>query len=95
MKRRVFSKMLCGSVLTSPVVFSIKANASDELPMVDPESPGAKGLQYIEVAADDKVNCKSCSLYSDDGTGAKGKCSIFPANSVPAEAWCVAYQPAS
>ncbi len=98
LERRQFTKLLTGGLLAAPVVapfIAANASASEDPPLLDPEAPAAKGLQYIAVATDEKVNCKSCSLYTDNGSGEKGLCTIFPANSVPAQAWCVAYQPRS
>lgn len=96
--RRRFIQSIATTCAVAPVIttaLTSKAQASDSLPLLDPEAPAAKGLQYTAVAADENVNCKSCSLYTDDGSGVAGKCTIFPTNSVPAEAWCVAYQPRS
>lgn len=90
--RRNFGKLLGAGVVAVPaaaLIAQLPSHAED-LPLVDPESPTAKGLQYKAVTEVEGARCDGCLLYtaSDDS---KGKCTIFPANLVPAEAWCTAY----
>ena len=93
--RRQFNKLLAGGAVAIPVASILVSGSAraEDLPMVDPEAPLSKGLQYVLQTEKEGVNCASCLLYSDDGTGEKGACSIFPGSLVPAEAWCSAYQP--
>ncbi len=92
--RRDFTRLLGTGALAIPVstlVAQLPSHAED-LPLVDPESATAKQLQYVAVTEVEGKRCDGCVLYtaSDD---VNGKCSIFPANLVPAEAWCSAYAP--
>lgn len=92
--RRHFNKLLAGGAVAVPVSVLAVANAkAEDLPMVDSDSPTAKGLQYVVQTEKEGINCASCLLYKDDGSGVKGACTIFPNSLVPAEAWCAAYQP--
>ena len=89
--RRRFTQLLGGASAIATTSFVIK-DASAHTKMVDPESAAAKGLQYVLVS-EKADNCAGCSQYTDDGSGAKGKCVIFSGNLVPGEAWCAAYAP--
>ncbi len=92
--RRQFSTLMVGGVAVVPIASLLSAGraAAADLPLVDVESPTAKALQYVVKAEKEGVNCASCLLYADDGSNSQGACSIFPGASVPAEAWCSAYQ---
>ncbi len=92
--RRQFNKLLGTGIAAIPasVLIAQLPSQAEDLPLVDPESATAKQLQYAAVTPDEGKRCDGCLLYAaaDDE---KGKCSIFPANLVPAEAWCSAYAP--
>lgn len=92
--RRQFNRLLGVGVFAIPasaLVKQLPSHAAD-LPLVDPESATAKQLQYIAVTALEGKRCDGCVLYTPSDE-ASGKCSIFPANLVPAEAWCSAFAP--
>jgi len=91
--RRRFTQLLGGASALATTTFVIKDVSADGN-MVDPKSSTAQGLQYVVVSEKD-VSCAGCSQYTDDGSGSKGGCTIFGGETVPAEAWCVAYSPKS
>jgi hypothetical protein len=64
---------------------------ADDLPMVDPESAQAKGLQYEAVSSKEGKNCANCILYQGDAEAAGGACALFPGSQVGKEAWCAAW----
>jgi len=80
---------------------AVAGGAPSTLPMLDPTSPAAKGLGYVEQASQaDKVRFKSyadgqrcggCSLFQGQPNSTKGPCSIFPGNQVTVEGWCSAF----
>jgi len=91
--RRRFTQLLGGASVLGAGTIAIKdVSADGHSNLLDPESPAAKGLQFVLVS-DNNTNCAGCIHYRDDGSEAKGKCNIFPENLVPAEAWCAAFQP--
>ena len=93
MKRRRFTQLAAGGVVAVPVVALMGSRAqADDAPMVDPESATAKALQYV-AETDKEQKCSGCVLYQGAADDAKGLCSIFPGQSVPASAWCSAFQP--
>ncbi len=90
--RRRFTQILGGaSALAATAIVAEKAAADGHSNLLDPESPAAKGLQFV-LKSENETNCAGCIHYTDDGSGEKGKCTIFPANVVPGEAWCAAFQ---
>lgn len=90
--RRRFTQILGGaSALAAGSIAVNKAAADGHSNLLDPESPAAKGLQFV-LQSESADKCAGCIHYTDDGSGDKGKCTIFPANVVPGEAWCAAYQ---
>ncbi len=94
MNRRSFNKLVAKSVAVVPLAAlatSLPLRAEGEAAMVDPESPTAKGLQYV-VASENGDVCSGCLLYVPVEGKDHGNCSIFPGQVVPAGAWCSAYQ---
>ncbi|MEM7256779.1 MAG: high-potential iron-sulfur protein [Pseudomonadota bacterium] len=94
LSRRQFNKTLGQGLLAVPaalVVAQLPSRADSDMALVDPESAIAKQLQYA-VASENDAKCSTCALYTgiDDEIG---KFTIFPANVVPAEAWCSAFAP--
>ncbi|MCE2969954.1 MAG: high-potential iron-sulfur protein [Burkholderiales bacterium] len=65
---------------------------------VDPNSPQAKGLQYVVDATkapgrkDPKHFCDNCALYTAKGPN-EGACSAFAGGLVAAKGWCAAWAP--
>lgn len=69
--------------------------------MVDPKSPTAQGLNYIEDTTKvDKVKfpkheaaqaCANCQLYAGKSQDVAGPCPIFANKKVAAKGWCSAY----
>jgi len=91
--RRRFTQILGGaSALAATSVAMKEAAADGHSNLLDPESEAAKGLQFV-LQSDSENKCAGCLHYTADESGDKGKCTIFPENLVPAEAWCAAFQP--
>ena len=89
--RRRFTQILGGASALATTSIAINNAAADgHSNLLDPESPAAKGLQFV-LKSDSANKCVGCLHYTDDGSGDKGKCTIFPVNVVPAEAWCAAF----
>jgi len=64
------------------------------LPKLSLDDPTAKAVAYAEdytkvshPAFKPGSNCANCQFF----TAANGGCTLFPKNSVPAEAWCSAW----
>ena len=93
--RRRFIGMVgaAGAVVPlSAVVGTLPSRAQDDLPLVDPASPQAQALQYVEASPNAEQNCGNCTLYQG-GDAEQGPCPLFPGNAVLKEAWCSAYVP--
>ena len=64
-----------------------------EAPLLDPNDPAAKKLQYTENAGAVKGipsgnTCANCALFQGTYTSATGPCQIFPGKQVKAAGWC-------
>jgi len=97
--RRQFAKLSGLAAVTSAVglvVLDKKAFASGT-EMVDPKSPTATGLGYVEKAAGPLAAkpCEKCNFYSGKEGSAKGPCSILGNKLVPKGASCNAFAPKS
>ncbi|MFC3284650.1 high-potential iron-sulfur protein [Litchfieldella rifensis] len=72
-------------------VLSRTAFAQD-LPRLDPNSPDAQALNYVENASDasdhpayeEGETCSNCMFFQPDSEG----CQLFPNNSVEPGGWC-------
>ena len=91
MKRRQFNKII-GITIATPVASLTLNQAALSADMVDPESPTAKGLQFMTASDKDGMMCAGCNFYSA-GEGDSGSCIIFNGGVVPAGGWCSAFQP--
>lgn len=94
--RREITKVLgMSAVCTVPLltVASLLPSKSSAASLVDPESPQAKALQYVESSARDDQACLLCALYQPLGDGEFGNCPLFPGAEVKAIAWCSAWVP--
>ncbi len=93
--RRRFTQILGGaSALAAGSIAANKVAADGHSNLLDPESPAAKGLQFV-LQSENENKCAGCIHYTANDSGETGKCTIFPANVVPGEAWCAAFQPKS
>ncbi|MCC7121516.1 MAG: high-potential iron-sulfur protein [Gammaproteobacteria bacterium] len=102
--RRSFFKrgvQAVAAVSVAQLIANRVAYAAD-VPHVDPASPQASGLGYVEDAAtvdkakftrfQDGQHCATCALYQ--GADAEwGPCGIFPGQAVAAKGWCSAFAP--
>lgn len=70
------------------------ARAEDEALVSDLPGNEAllRGVQYVSKSVRDGQRCESCVLYQPRG-GSRGKCALFQAGLVPAEAWCISWSP--
>ncbi len=79
------------AVVPVATLFANSAKAGGHMPMVDPNGPTAKALQYVEVSPDDSKLCSGCQLYSGEEGKDVGPCSIFPGKEVTAGGWCLSW----
>ena len=94
--RRRFMGMVgaAGAVVPlSALVGTLPSRAQDDLPLVDPASPQAQALQYVEESPNAEQICGNCTLYQGAPDSEQGPCPLFPGNAVLYGAWCSAYVP--
>lgn len=94
-KRRKFVSLVGASAAVVPLsalVASLPSHAQD-LPAVDPNSPAAKGLQYVAESEKGDQNCGNCVLYSGLEGDEMGGCPLFQGSAVMKAGWCSAYVP--
>lgn len=103
--RRTFFKRGLGVVAAVSVaqLAAQRAAFAEDLPPVDPASPQATGLGYVENAANvdktkyanfqDGQHCAVCIHYQGAEGSERGGCAIFPGQSVAAPGWCSAFAP--
>ncbi len=103
--RRIFFKRglsAVAAVSVAQLVANRVAFAAD-MPHVDPASPQASGLGYVEDATkvdkakqtryQDGQHCATCALYQGAEGSEWGGCGIFAGQAVAAAGWCSAYAP--
>lgn len=103
--RRIFFKRGLGvvaAVSVAQLVANRVAFAAD-MPHVDPASPQASGLGYVEDATKvdkakfaryaDGQKCGVCALYQGGEGSEWGGCGIFAGQAVAAAGWCSAFAP--
>ena len=56
---------------------------------LDPKSPQATGLKYVEKSTEAGKKCSGCQLYQ--GKEAWGGCPLFAGKKVAGEGWCSAW----
>ena len=103
--RRTFFKRGLGTVAAVSVAQLVAQRVSfaADVPQVDPASPQASGLGYVEDAAtvdkakqarfQDGQHCAVCALYQGAADAEWGGCGIFPGQDVAAKGWCSAFAP--
>ncbi|HKM37897.1 MAG TPA: high-potential iron-sulfur protein [Thiopseudomonas sp.] len=85
------SLLAIAAVPFGATLLSQRAFAQDLTPL-DPASPQAQALHYVEIAAEAKdhaafkedSNCSNCMFFQEANNG----CMLFPQKSVKAEGWC-------
>ncbi|RDL45746.1 high potential iron-sulfur protein [Marinomonas piezotolerans] len=93
-RRAFIKKGLLGLAVAPFGVSMISRSAFAAMPMLDPNAPNAKALNYVEDAAQAtshpafKANskCANCALYQ-----ASGACPLFAGHKVDANGWCQAW----
>jgi len=75
-----------------------RARAAAPAALLDPASPEAQAVKYVEDAA--KANgashgssCANCALYQGAEGSKQGPCQIFPGREVKATGWCTSWAP--
>lgn len=103
--RRTFFKQGLGAVAAASAATLLvqRAAFAADMPHVDPASPQASGLGYVEDAAtvdkakqtrfQDGQHCAVCALYQGAAGSEWGGCGIFPGQAVAAKGWCSAFAP--
>lgn len=94
LSRRHFTKSLSVGAAIVPLASLTTSIAvkADEIPMVDPQSPAARGLQFMTESDRDQMQCSGCNYYSSE-SDELGRCMIFKGDLVPVSGWCAAFQP--
>jgi hypothetical protein len=74
------------------------ARAAAATPLLDPASPEAKALRYVEDAASASgatpgSSCANCALYQGAEGSKQGPCQLFPGKEVRAAGWCTSWAP--
>ena len=87
--RRKFIQIVpvAGAALLAGREVLAQAKPADAL---DPKSPQATGLKYVEKTPDATKKCSNCQLYQG-GKDAWGGCPLFAGKKVAAEGWCSAW----
>jgi hypothetical protein len=73
-----------------------RSGSAADLPLVSPDDPTAKAVNYVEDVAKAKAakpgsTCANCTLYTGAAGSAQGPCGLFPGKQVKAEGWCTAW----
>jgi High potential iron-sulfur protein len=94
-RRRLLRNVTLGMVLLPVAAEPLAALAAD-LPLVTPNDPVAKALQYVEdaskaSAAKPGSKCANCKNYQGAANSTQGGCLIFPGKSVKASGWCLSW----
>ncbi|WP_346795397.1 high-potential iron-sulfur protein [Halomonas sp. Bachu 37] len=92
--RRTFMRNSLMGLATLPLGAGIlsKTAFAQELPRLDPESPNAQALNYVEEASEasdhpayeEGERCDNCMFFVEDTEG----CQLFPQHSVEPGGWC-------
>lgn len=91
MNRRQFSKII-GITAITPVTTLALSHRASGAEMVNPDSPTAKGLQFMKNSDKEGMSCSGCNFFSAT-EGDQGSCIIFNGGLVPSTGWCSAFQP--
>jgi hypothetical protein len=94
-RRQLFAEA-AGLAVGTLTLASPAARAEDAL--LDPASPEAQKLKYVEDArqasgATQGATCASCSLYQGKNGASAGPCQRFPGKQVKAAGWCNVWAP--
>jgi hypothetical protein len=99
-RRKFVTKLLVGATLVplAPLMtLSPTASHAANQPLLSPDDPEAKKVQYTEVASKEKSaksnTCATCALYEGTYGSAQGPCQIFPDKLVKAAGWCSSWAP--
>ncbi len=91
-RRRLLMNVALGTVLVPIAAAPLAARAAD-LPLVTPDDPTAKALNYVSDAskatgAKPGSKCGTCALYQGAAGSAQGGCLVFPGKAVKSTGWC-------
>lgn len=98
-RRRFLRAGLLGvaAVPAASLLLSGRARAQDNAQRVDPSSPAANALNYVEDASkvetpprQEGAICGNCQLYGG-GDSEWGSCAAFGGKNVAREGWCSAW----
>jgi hypothetical protein len=72
--------------------------AAAAAPLLDPATPEAQAVRYVEDAAGASgaapgSTCANCALYQGADGSKQGACQIFPGREVRAAGWCTSWAP--
>lgn len=94
-RRRITKIIGLGAVYTAPLttVIATIPKKSSAATLVDPSSPQAIALQYIESSPHADKACLLCALYQGASDTEFAPCPLYPGQKVKAIGWCSAYAP--
>jgi High potential iron-sulfur protein len=97
--RRRLLQRLALAVPLAALAVSRRARADRApAPLLDPGTPQAKAVKYVEDAAGASggtagSRCANCALYQGAEGSKQGPCQIFPGKDVKATGWCTSWAP--
>lgn len=92
-RRRLLRNVALGVALLPLAKAPFDVAVAADAPMVSPDDPTAKALQYVAdaskaSAAKAGAHCANCRLYQGAADSKQGGCLLFPGKSVAAAGWC-------
>jgi len=96
--RRGLLRRIALGLLLAPLAARSVRRARAAAPLLSPQAPEAKAVQYTEDARTAKgaqpgSNCASCALYQGSYGSSQGGCQVFPGKEVKAAGWCSSWAP--
>ncbi len=97
-RRRLLERLSFAVPLAALAVMPGARGAAAAAALLDPVSPEAKAVGYVEDAAGASgaargSTCANCALYQGADGSQQGPCQIFPGKEVKAAGWCASWAP--
>lgn len=97
-RRQFVKKLLLGATLAPLANAALTTGQAAERPLLNPNDPEAKKLNYIEDADTAKDlakgnNCRNCALYEGTYESTQAPCQLFPGKDVKVIGWCSGWAP--
>lgn len=97
-RRQLLQRLALGVPAAAVALARPQQARAAELPLLSPEAPEAKAVQYVEDVSQSKrapkgATCANCGLYQGATGSAQGGCQLFPGRQVKAKGWCSSWSP--